>query len=226
MKSTRGELRKVEGRIHEALSDLAKYGSEAEQKLVVVKYLRDIITDELIAEQKHAPNYNSFVQVKAFSDKVAELKGLLAKSGDAEFTPLVSTLVELAEGRGFADQGVLQKIMAVLGKLDANLRKFRENQDNAGRQNIENLKKEAESFVNQLKSSADLLRETNIQIAVNNEVIKMASQNTIIVQNLVNRRKSTIDGLAKLCTSQKDFISEQNNFFEHVREDLGKFGSE
>jgi hypothetical protein len=130
------EAEALEAEIKQALQDYRDHGIEAEQKLTLIKFLIDIITDELLTGEGGA----SFVQLRTFNDKMKELKGMLEKSKDSKFAPLVSTLLSLAEQKGFSDQNLLNQIINTLRKLEENINAFRKSQQDGDLAHIEELK--------------------------------------------------------------------------------------
>jgi len=213
IKQSQADLKETEEAIHQALDDLGRFGGEAEQKLVIVKSLRDIITDELIAEQKHAPNYQaSFVQLETFSTKLKELKGLLNNSKEQSFNAMVSALIEMTEGKGFADQRILEKIMNILGKLSNNLAAFRQRQETDGKQNIANLKAKAESITGMIKNTALLIYGQRTELHIQADTRQNAQNSIRILQKEMKRNIFNFRGLQEVCANQNSFINGQRAF--------------
>lgn len=99
-------------------SDLANFIIEADQKLTVLKQLRNIATDELLSEE----NPGSFVQLSSFVQKVEELKGLMKKD-DAMYAPLLTSLISLASSKSYVNQDILNRILKAIQKFSDNIRK-------------------------------------------------------------------------------------------------------
>jgi hypothetical protein len=156
----KGELEKAHEELQELIADLRRYGIEAEEKLVLIKYLKDIITDELLK----APEQASFIQLKTFNDKMRQLKVLLEKTHDSQYAPLVTTLLTILETRGFSDQGILQNILDVLGKLEQNLRDFRDKQEHNGQEAIERKKEEIKNKLEQIKHKGHRIADARSEI--------------------------------------------------------------
>ena len=172
--STKADLEKLKADIKTAYEEYKTYGVEAEQKLVVIKTLRDIISDELLAASGDTPSANasSFVQLKTFNDKLGQLKTLLEKSQDNSYAPLVSTLLSLAEKKGFADSSILNQILTVLNTLESSLKEFRDKQDTNGKANIKTLKDQAEEKVTQVKLLSTMVAGYTSDIEDNNNIVK------------------------------------------------------
>jgi hypothetical protein len=130
-------------RLKNLAEDFKLAATETDQKITVVKMLRDIITDELLNTKRPG----SFLQLSKFQEKLNELKGMLNNDNDSLYSPIVSVLLELASEQNFSDQGILKKILDNINNLDKSLHEFRQ-------------RKEAE-----LKSGEKSLRdeETNLQ---------------------------------------------------------------
>jgi len=118
---TTKKLGETKTAIDKSLEDFKVFVTETDQKLNVVKILRDIITDELL---NHTGGH-SFVQLNRFTEKLNELKGMLNNENDSLYSPLVSVLLNLASEQNFSDQGILKKILENINNLEANLRQFR-----------------------------------------------------------------------------------------------------
>jgi len=222
LQSNQQLLKQTQEEIRNALQNLAQYGSEAEQKLVVVKALRDIITDELMAEQKYRPNYQqtSFVQLKTFGIKLKELKNMLTNSKERNFTPMVGALLELVEGKGFADQKVLQQVISLLAKLSQNLNDFRNKQESEDKKNIANLKSKVESVTGQIRSTADLIYQGKGQMMTNQSTIDSAKKSIQTLTQESARNGDMASNYTKMCAGQKAFIDAQNNYVDTMAEKL------
>jgi len=120
IKKSRVQFRNLKKQHNQVLLDYKVVAEETDQKLHVVKMLRDIISDELL---NHAPG--SFVQLNKFQAKLNELKGMLNNNNDSLYAPIVSVLLDLATEQNFSNQAVLRQILTNINNLDAALTKFR-----------------------------------------------------------------------------------------------------
>jgi len=116
---SRKQYQNLKKQLGKVLLDYKVVAEETDQKLHVVKLLRDIISDELL---NHAPG--SFVQVNKFQQKLNELKGMLNNNNDSLYAPIVSVLLDLATEQNFANQAVLRQILTNINALDKRLREF------------------------------------------------------------------------------------------------------
>jgi phage shock protein A len=143
IKTAKGQLKAFQKRVDKLLLDYKVVAEEADQKLNVVKLLRDIITDELL---NRSPG--SFVQLSKFQQKLNELKGMLNNNNDSLYAPIVTVLLDLATEQNFSNQGVLKKILENLTSLNASLTNFRSKQEDG-------LKKEEKNLHGQMKNTMD-----------------------------------------------------------------------
>jgi hypothetical protein len=108
-----------------------KSSLEGEAKLTTIRHIRNIVHDELLNAKatpkgKGKPKGKSFLQVHvdAISSKLGELKVLVEKDSDPLFISVVNTLIQLSNEKHLNDQGVLQKFLNALKRLEERLRKF------------------------------------------------------------------------------------------------------
>ncbi len=218
LRNAQNSLEDLKAQIAKAYGDLETFGSEAERKLVILKTLRDIITDELLAPTKG----QSFVQLRTFNDKLHELKGLLEKSNDAQFTPLVSTLITLAQAQNFADQGILNQILAVLSKLEANLVEFRKKQESNDQKNIRDQKGLAMQKVTQIKTLANMIAGNESLIVDNNNLVASSEKDIAAIQKEIQRKATEVTYFTKICAFEDDLkVKEEayrKSFADKVRE--------
>lgn len=202
------QLSELKAQIAKAYENYRNFGIEAEQKLVVIKVLQDIITDELVAKNRKG---KSFIQVETFNDKVRELQAMLANADDS-MSPLVSTLLTMAESRGFSDQGTLSKILAVLGKLHASVSAFRKRQETDGMKAINNLKIQAKQKVIQIRTIAKLLKEVKSQITENRTIIETSARNVKLFEKNSIRKTSEHQYWKKICKYQDGIQAKETAF--------------
>jgi len=141
------QLVALKKRIAKITMDYRVFAEEADKKLVVVKVLRDIITDELF---KKAPG--ALVQVNKFQEKLNELKELLNNNSDSLYSPIVSVLLDLATEQNFSDQGVLRKILQNLNNLDKALKEFRQKQEKALDAEMKNIRAQIKNVKQRIRA--------------------------------------------------------------------------
>jgi predicted nucleic acid-binding Zn-ribbon protein len=136
----RAQLKALRKRISKIAMDYRVYATEADKKQMVVKILRDIITDELFNKGPRA-----LVQLNKFQEKLVELKGLLNNNSDSLYSPIISVLLDLATEQNFSDQGVLKKILTNLNNLSKALKDFRIKQEKSLDADMKNIKKQVKN---------------------------------------------------------------------------------
>lgn len=203
-----GELEALKETIAKEVENLRVYGAEAETKLVTIKTLKDIITDELLAPSSG----ESFIQLRTFNDKVKELKTLLIKSKDNTYNPLVSTLLSLAEGRGFSDSKILTQILAVLGKLEKSLLELRERQETDGKKTIENLKTQAVEKGTQIKTFFEMAGAALSSIKDNENIVAVAAKDVENISKDEERKQQELSYWKKICAYQGQVKEKEETF--------------
>lgn len=197
----RSELEDLEKRIKAEIESIRTSAIEAERKIDIIKILRDIITDELLKEPSSPAT--SFVQLKTFSDKARELKVLLQNSNDSSmYTPLVSTLLSLAEKRGFSDSKILTQILDVLKKLDENLRSFREKQKTDGKKIIDTMREQVQQKLDQIKATAQIIAGKKSDQISNERIQKTTSTELEHISKEQERKVREIQNWDKICSNQ------------------------
>jgi len=218
LRAYQAELHEIEEEIKKEIENLRIYGIEAEEKLVLLKYLRDIIIDELMKE----PAAQSFIQLKVFNDKMRQLKVLLEKSHDSKYAPLVTSLLTVLETRGFSDQGILQNILNVLSKLQENLLAFREKQESNGKQNIENIKERGKNKVIDIKQTAHHIAESRSIVANAEHQIRRLGKEQELLDHEIQRKNHELSFWSELC----HYADELNVKAEKWRSEIGSSVSE
>ena len=212
------DLNDLKYEITKAFEEYKQFAVEAEQKRVIIKTLRDIITDELISPS----NGQSFIQVQNFNSKVNELKTLLEKNDDAQFSPLVSALVTLAQNNNFADQGILNQILSVLNNLDKNIKQFRDRQDSNHTENIKILKNRAQSKITQIQTLSDMINSNHSIQTDNTNIIATAEKDIAAIEAEKARKQTEITYYAKICAYEDGIKAQEDSFrasfSEKVRE--------
>jgi len=121
----RGHQQEVE-RQRDVQRTFRRHVAEAHRKLAVIQHVTNIIHDELLnanATGKRA----SLIQVTTVTEKLQELKTLVAKDEDTMFSHIVETLIEMATEQNLNDQDVLRNILAALNKLQSSMLSWMKN---------------------------------------------------------------------------------------------------
>lgn len=208
LSNTQAELKALKVSVSKEIEAFRQYGAEAEAKLVIIKSLRDIINDELVNPQ----GGQSFIQLSTFSSKLRQLKSLLQNSKDNQYAPLVSTLLQLAEGQGFSNSKILDEILSVLSKLENNLIEFRAKQNTQGKANIENLKTQAQEKVIQIKSVATMIAEANNTHQDNQNIIDSSKVDSANIVRDVERKQAEVKYWNNVCAYQDEVRVKETTF--------------
>jgi hypothetical protein len=122
------QLRNTKKALRSSLNRHSKEGKlfrgrklEAENKLIVIRHVTNIINDELLNSNKPA----SLIQVNTISSKLQELKNLIAYDNDAMFASVVSSLIEMSSEQNLNDQNTLNKLLNALRRLEAKINTWR-----------------------------------------------------------------------------------------------------
>lgn len=219
LKKATSNLEDTKNQISHAVEEYNTYSVEAEAKLVVIKTLRDIINDELY---NHNIPKTSFVQLKTFTSKVRELQSLLNNKNDILISPLVSTLLSLAQNNKFSDQGILQKILEVLGSLENSLKKFRSDQESTGRESIKSLKDLARTAVNEIIKLNEIDQSLKSQLSDSNATVTRAKQEIQEISNEKKRKVNEFTYFGKICDYQQSIKTNSQGFNQRFSEEATK----
>ena len=205
IKSTEAKIAENRKIIDSTLEDFKVSVTETDAKLNVVKFLRDIITDELL----NGASPNSFVQLNKFTTKLNELKAMLNSENDSLYTPLVSVLLELASEQNFSDQGILKQILQNINSLDTNLREFRKQKETALNSSLKSLRAEGNNLL-QIRTAYLNMRAQNISDRIDATHYISFYTNEITHFNTEKSRKNAeLALLQKICEFEKS-SSEQD----------------
>jgi len=195
------ELQASEGKIRKAIEAIRAYANQSEEKLAVIKQLRDIVTDEILNPSPDTET-TSLIQLRTFNDKLHSLSQLLSKSKDSKYSPLVTTLLTIAETKGFSDKKMLRSILDVLKKLEDNLLAFRAKQEADGKDGIRNLKTQAKDKLEQIKQFAHLISQAKSTILDNENIIKSGENDVEHISRESTRKQNELAYWNKLCDYQ------------------------
>ena len=218
IKTTSDKIGINKKQIEKELEDFKVSVTETDQKLTVVKVLRNIITDELINSHP-----GSFLQINKFTDKLNELKGMLNNDNDSLYSPLVSVLLELASEQNFSDQGMLKKILENISNLDKSLIEYRNKRQtdlNDALKNLRansvNLAKIRHAYLNMRAQS--LSKRIDAQHYIHfytNEITHFNSE--------TNRKNDEKQLLSKICDFEKDAYAKDKAALEGFKSKVVPF---
>lgn len=200
LKTSKTELKAMEARITLEVNTIVRYGAEAEKKMAIIKSLRDIITDELLKPSAAT----SFIQLNTYNNQLNELKTVLENSHDNLYTPLITSLLSLAQGSGFSDQKILAQILEILNRLETNLKAFRTKQNTEGRTNLRSMKKIAAEKMVQIQTVARLIATANSTVLENTNIVEVSTRDSASIDTDIVRKTAEIAYWSKLCVYQEN----------------------
>jgi len=127
---------------------------------------------------------------------------MLAKSHDSKFAPLVTTLLTLAEQRGFSDPGLLSQILATLDKLSESIREFRQTQEDADKKNIETIKELGKNKANEIKDIAHSIADSNSRLKNAGNNMARYNGELALLQSEIARKQGESSYWQEICDYQ------------------------
>jgi len=194
----RQQLKAIKKRVAKLAMDYRVYASEADKKLMVVKVLRDIITDELYNKGPRA-----LVQINKFQQKLSELKELLNNNSDSLYSPIISVLLDLATEQNFADQGVLKKILQNLTNLDKALKDFRLKQEKALDEEMKNVRAQAKNTRQRIRAYRRMRSQSNSKRIDATHYINFYTHEIAHFTAETGRKQEELNMFTKLCEFEK-----------------------
>jgi len=141
------------------------------------------------------------------------------------YTPLITTLLTLAETRGFSDKGILNNIMTILKRLESNLLNFRKQQETEGKKNVENQKEQAHSKIEEIKLIAKIKGQNESNKIDSENVIKSSNTDVGFLDAQKSRKENELNYWNKICSFQaslKTKGSEWKKDFDTKLQDVTK----
>ena len=224
-KALKGQILKLKKNIADLVKSIKdehdkylKFGTETEQKLVTIKYVKDILTDELLA-----PRGRSFVQIqsKEFAQKVDDLKfmlnGLSAK--ESMYSSLAVTLLQVAEKKNFSDKKLLTKLLEIFSKLEKNVQAFSKSFALSQKRIIKDLKTSINAVKQQIKSTLNMYNEAASTIAFSDNLIKSSQRTLAVISSTIERKMIQKRSWEKICKYQDNLRTvtyRHKNAFNYV----------
>jgi len=193
----RQQLGALHKKVDKLTLDYREHAVEADKRIIVVKRLRDIITDELF---NRVPG---LVQVNKFQQTLGELKELLNNNSDSLYTPMITMLLDLATEQNFADQGVLKKILAILGKLDKALKDFRKKQEASLKSELALIRKNVRNTRRRIRDYRRLKHQARSKQIDAGHYINFYRHEIVHFNAEKNRKTDELNLFQKLCAFEK-----------------------
>lgn len=172
---------------------------EAEDKLVAIRHIRNIIVDELLNGKGAA----SFIQVKTITGKLQELKSLVEKDSDPMFVAVVGSLLELATERNLNDQTILKKILNSLRKLHNQITRWKTNGIKSYKKLKSLFQKSNQAKINTVRALSKLLAQANGEKSVATRSVDDLSNAVIMCNKALKSKSNQKVYWKKLCDDQK-----------------------
>lgn len=214
LNQTKVSLQKVMQDMAQLIVEYHQGVSESESKLVVIKQLYNIIEDELIK-----PTGRSFVQLR-FHKKLDDLQQLLSKTGETFFTPIISTLVELASEQEFSNQHILKQILLNLRKLRSSIEKFKAEKESTMNSKMILLKQQQDNLESQI-SDYKRLSERYVSVITEAEHnMNLLNSDFSNIQTEVGRKTTELESLNKLCEEENTMYKRGINRIVEIKEGI------
>lgn len=188
--------------------------NEANEKLIALRYVRNIVTDELLNPPK-APGM-ALIQVQGITSKLEDLKKLAVKGSDAMFTTVVTSLLSMATEQNLNDQNILRKFLAALHKLEEDIKKWR-TRAVAADKNIRMLNRKSNAeMLNSLRALGQLLVDARSAVMAATRTIDELKYVVDMLSKAISVKNNEAISWMNLCNDQdriaKLFHKEQETF--------------
>jgi len=187
---------------------------ETDNKLNVVKQLRDIIEDELVNPGK------SFIQVGKFNEKLQNLQALVKKSGDSMYEPIIATLVSLASEQNFSNQKILAAILKNLKDLETSLTKFKAEKELSMNAGLKILKAQEENLTSQLEDYHHLEQRNVSDVAEANQNIDLLNSDITNLTSEITRKTEEFTAIQHLCDRENEMFKAGSQRIGLIKKDL------
>jgi len=215
IKTAKVQLDGLRKRADQMLVDYRVHAEESDQKLNVVKMLRDIISDELLN-----PTPGSFVQLNKFQAKLNELKNLLNNNSDSLYAPIVSVLLDLATEQNFTNQAVLRRILQNLNNLDKSLRDFRAKLEKDLADNEKNLKGQMSNTLERIDAYARMRAQATSKGLDAKHYIRFYTHEMAHFKAEKGRKEDERKLFTKLCQFQAGVHKKDKKSFQRWKKSL------
>jgi len=151
-------IERLSKRLKKEAEDERRYSIEAQEKLDVIKRVRDLINDELV----DGSQAGAFVQIKKIKATINELKEKMENMKDqGPFSPLISALISLTSEGNFSDQKILKSILRLLHQIQENLQKFQVKHDESQKEVMNLIRNQRNAKVKQYQQIKKLVASTD-----------------------------------------------------------------
>jgi len=195
---TRGSITESHKRHEEEVAKFRGSITEAENKLIVIRYIRNIIEDELLNAETPA----TLLQVNTISEKLAELKGLLEKSKDAMFGAVVTSLLSTVSEQNLNDQTTLRKILGGLDKIKANFEQFKKDSIKVNAEATKEFSEQSSALLKMMREQGKLIIESKGSVVGHGKHIDHLVAANVAIKGAIERKKGESTSWEALCNNQ------------------------
>lgn len=231
IKKIKNSLKEEHLREEKERKEFEKHMAESDEKLITVRHLKNIITDELVNAQSKEHEHEHvgtkaakavLVQLKTFTEKLTELKELLSNTNDSMFSVVVSNLLETVTEDNFSDQQTLRKILNSLNKIRDNLKAWRKKAQEEQKRLNKIHQTLVQSKLAELRSLGKLLVEARSDKANNEKAIQELTAHSSGIEATLNRKNRELHFFTKMCEEQNGIAKEIKSEFasqaSHLKE--------
>lgn len=215
IKRVEGQLAAIHKQLSQIVIDYHNGVAESDNKLHVVKQLRDIIEDELL-------NPGSFVQIKKFNEKLNTLQSLIQKSGDTMYTPIIQTLISLASQGNFSDQKILRAILDNLKQLETSLNNYKKERETDMNVNLKNLKAQEENLNGQLNDYHKLEQRGVSDVHEANQNTELLNTEITNLTSEIARKRDEFKAIEHLANTENAMFKSGIQRIELMRKDVSE----
>lgn len=205
LKKSKKETKELKSNIENHIKNYAIYASEAEEKLVTIQTLQNMINDELVSKHLSKPG---FVQLRDCPDKIKSLRNNLVSSmtnyNPIEMT-MVGAMITMAQSSDFSNKKMLYKLLHYLEKLENNLQDFRNRQEVTGNKILNNTKLMVKGKLSNIKELEDIISKKNSQIVGLEKAVSFAKTDLVQLKKNLVRKSGESKFWDRLCDHQRSF---------------------
>ena len=217
-------IESAKNQIKKETENYKTFGIEAEYKLTTIRNIKNILNDELKSAETMSSNKASFVQLrtKEFDTELESLKKILTDMTLKEslYSPMASTLLQIAESKNFADQTIIAKILKVLADMENNLIAFRKNQETEGKKILKDLMNGYKALEDQMNLLNKMVASSKSEVINYQSLIKNSLEDKISIEEIVKRKNFELTYWTKLCDYQNKLKLEGKDWSDHFSKSL------
>lgn len=213
LKHAKDALKKSQKRQRHEAHVFHQHLLEAEDKLVVIRHIRNIVVDELLNGKAPA----SLIQVNTINTQLNQLKTLVEKDNDALFSSVVATLIEMSNERNLNDQKVLRNFLGALRKLRLRITEWRAGAIKDRKRLSDINKKSNAARLKSIRAVGRLLVEARSSVVAAQRTIDDLNNAVVLVNRGLKRKARESHHWDRLCADQKRVAGVFNGSYQTLR---------